>query len=106
VSAPAPGSPAVPEELLGDGTPGGRAARRRVLEVAVACIYRVAAERMGPYSGASPDDLEQLVAATDPLPAEGIGPAAALEGLGALALPAKRAALLLRERVEVGEAAR
>ena len=84
--APGPWAGPAPEELLGDGTAEGRAARRSVLEAAVACLDRVATGRHGPYSGASPRDLEELVAGVDPLPLEGLGARAALDGLGALAL--------------------
>src|SRR6266536_3342694 len=84
--APGPWAGPAPEELLGDGTAEGRAARRSVLEAAVACLDRVATGRHGPYSGASPRDLEELVAGVDPLPLEGLGARAALDGLAALAL--------------------
>lgn len=72
--------------LLGDATPAGRAARRSVLEAAVDCLDRAAAERRGPYSGASPRELERLVGGVDPLPLQGAGVPAALRDLGTLAL--------------------
>src|SRR6266542_1348896 len=74
------------EALLGDATPAARAARRAVLEAAAACLDQVASERQGPYSGASPEDLAELVAGIDPLPAEGAGVEAALRTVGTLAL--------------------
>jgi L-2,4-diaminobutyrate decarboxylase len=74
------------DSLLGDATPAGRAARRAALLAAADCLDEVAGARGGPYSGASPEDLAELVAGLELLPEEGAGLPAALGGLGRLAL--------------------
>jgi len=74
------------DSLLGDATAAGRAARRAALSAAADCLDEAAAAREGPYSGASPEELAELVAGLEPLPVEGAGLEAALRGLGTLAL--------------------
>jgi L-2,4-diaminobutyrate decarboxylase len=74
------------DALLGDATPAGRAARRAALLAAADCLDEAAAGRGGPYSGASPRKLAELVAGLELLPEEGAGLPAALGGLGTLAL--------------------
>jgi L-2,4-diaminobutyrate decarboxylase len=75
-----------PDRLMGDATAAGRTARRAALRAAADCLDRAALARRGPYSGASPRQLAELVAGLDPLPEEGAGLEAALRGVGALAL--------------------
>ena len=55
-----------------------------------ACLAAAAAERHGPYSGASPERLAELAAGIDPFPEEGAGLDAALAGLGRLSLAPRR----------------
>jgi L-2,4-diaminobutyrate decarboxylase len=64
---------------FGDGVPGA-------LRAAASCLEAAAAERTGPYGGASPRALATLVAGVEPFPEEGAGLAAALDGLGRLSL--------------------
>jgi L-2,4-diaminobutyrate decarboxylase len=72
--------------LLGDATPAGRAARRAALQAVADCLDEAAIARRGPYSGASPQELAELVAGLDPLPEVGVGIETALRGVGALAV--------------------
>jgi L-2,4-diaminobutyrate decarboxylase len=65
--------------LFASGVPGA-------LRDAAACLAAVAAERTGPYSGASPERLAEVTAGIDPFPEDGAGLAAALAGLGRLSL--------------------
>jgi len=55
-------------------------------EAAARCLRGAGADRAGPYSGASPEELDRLVAAVDMLPEEGLGLPAVLDGLGGLAV--------------------
>ena len=74
------------DALIGDATAAGRAARRAALHAVADCLDDAAAARRGPYSGASPGELAELVAGLDLLPEVGTGLEAALRGLGALAV--------------------
>jgi L-2,4-diaminobutyrate decarboxylase len=74
------------DRLIGDATAAGRAARRAALDAVADCLDEAAAARRGPYSGASPGELAELVAGLDLLPEVGTGLEAALRGLGALAV--------------------
>jgi L-2,4-diaminobutyrate decarboxylase len=56
------------------------------LRAAGGCLEAAALDRAGPYSGASPAALAALAAAVEPFPEDGVGLAAALDGLGRLAL--------------------
>jgi L-2,4-diaminobutyrate decarboxylase len=64
---------------FGDGVPDA-------LRAAAGCLEAVAAERTGPYTGASPRELAALAAKVEPFPEEGAGLDAALDGLGRLSL--------------------
>jgi L-2,4-diaminobutyrate decarboxylase len=49
-------------------------------------LEAAARERSGPYAGASPEELAKVAAAVEPFPEDGVGLAAALDGLGRLSL--------------------
>ena len=63
---------------------GGGAAD--ALRAAGDCLEAAAAERTGPYSGASPEELATVAAGIEPFPEEGAGLAAALDHLGRLSV--------------------
>jgi L-2,4-diaminobutyrate decarboxylase len=75
MSSAAPAAPG----LFAEGVPD-------VLRAAAECLAAAARERTGPYSGASPDHLAEVVAGIDPFPEDGVGLEAALGGLGRLSL--------------------
>jgi L-2,4-diaminobutyrate decarboxylase len=72
-------TPAEAGELFAAGVP-------EALAAAGGCLEAAALARTGPYSGASPAALAELAAAVEPFPEDGVGLAAALDGLGRLAL--------------------
>jgi L-2,4-diaminobutyrate decarboxylase len=71
--------PAADAGLFAAGMPGA-------LRAAADCLADAAGERTGPYSGASPEQLAEVVAGIDPFPEDGVGLAAALDGLGRLSV--------------------
>jgi L-2,4-diaminobutyrate decarboxylase len=74
------------EAIWASGSEAGLAALRRALDAVVACWGSAAVPRRGPYSGASPEELEARVAGIEVLPEEGRDLAAVLAELGGLAV--------------------
>jgi L-2,4-diaminobutyrate decarboxylase len=72
--------------LWAAGTEAGLAALEQALDAVAECWRTAALARRGPYSGASPDRLEALVAAVEVLPEEGRELSAVLGELGGLAV--------------------
>jgi L-2,4-diaminobutyrate decarboxylase len=62
------------------------AATAAALRAAADCFEAAAAERTGPYSGASPDQLAAIAAAVEPFPEDGQELVTVLDGLGRLAV--------------------
>jgi L-2,4-diaminobutyrate decarboxylase len=70
----------------GSGPPAAAAATAAALRAAADCFEAAAAERAGPYSGASPAELAAIAAGVEPFPEDGRGLAAVLDDLGRLAV--------------------
>ncbi|HVS45018.1 MAG TPA: pyridoxal-dependent decarboxylase [Candidatus Dormibacteraeota bacterium] len=68
------------------GTEAGLAALERALDAVAECWRTAAVPRRGPYSGASPEQLEALAAAVEVLPEEGRDLGEVLSELGGLAV--------------------
>ncbi|HEV7466056.1 MAG TPA: pyridoxal-dependent decarboxylase, partial [Candidatus Dormibacteraeota bacterium] len=75
-----------PPALWAAGSDAGLTALEQALDAVAGCWRSAAAARRGPYSGASPDQLERLAAAVEVLPEEGRELSAVLEELGGLAI--------------------
>ena len=82
---PVPATPDVP--AAAPTGPGPQAAATAAaLRAAADCFEAGAAERTGPYSGASPDELAAITAGVDPFPEDGRELVTVLDGLGRLAV--------------------
>jgi L-2,4-diaminobutyrate decarboxylase len=83
---PALGDSGDPGALWASGSETGVAALRLALDAVAGCWASAAPRRRGPYSGASPAELEERVARLEVLPEEGRELAAVLAEVGALAV--------------------
>ena len=61
-------------------------AYQSAMAAAARCLATATADRAGPYSGASPEELDRLVTELEVLPEKGLGLPAVLDGLGRLAV--------------------
>jgi L-2,4-diaminobutyrate decarboxylase len=84
---PMPTTPDGPAAAPGGPNPrAAAAATAAALRAAADCFEAAAAERSGPYSGASPDQLAAIAAAVEPFPEDGQELVTVLDGLGRLAV--------------------